>query len=127
MRSREWRLAARPRGWPEPSDFELAERDVPGPAAGQVLVRNEFFSVDPYMRGRMNDAPGYAAPYQIGKAMYGGAVGRVVESAADDLPVGTLVRTNRGWRSSAPPPSRSGCPSTARRRRRTSACSACRG
>jgi NADPH-dependent curcumin reductase CurA len=98
MRSREWRLAARPKGWPEPTDFELAERDVPGPAAGQVLVRNEFFSVDPYMRGRMNDARSYAAPYQVGKVMYGGAVGRVVESAADTLPVGTLVRTNRGWR-----------------------------
>ena len=67
--SREIRLASRPTGEPEPSNFELAEAEVGDPADGEILVRNTFMSVDPYMRGRMNAAKSYAAPYEIGKTL----------------------------------------------------------
>lgn len=96
--SREWRLVRRPRGWPEPDDFALVTREVRDPRPGEVLVRNLFMSVDPYMRGRMNAGPSYAAAYELDRAMYGGAVGRVVRSASDRLPEGSVVRTSRGWR-----------------------------
>ena len=62
---REIRLAARPTGMPQPRDFTLAEVDVPDPAAGEVLVRNLWMSVDPYMRPRMNDAPSYVPAYEL--------------------------------------------------------------
>jgi NADPH-dependent curcumin reductase CurA len=104
--NREWRLVRRPHGWPVAEDFELAETDVPQPRDGQVLVRNLVMSVDPYMRGRMNDARSYAAPYELGKAMYGGAVGRVEASTVDALPVGAVVRHGLGWREWAVVPAR---------------------
>ena len=78
MKSREVRLARRPHGEPVPEDFELAEVELPEPGEGKLLVRNVFMSVDPYMRGRMSDAPSYVPPYELGKVMYGGAVGEVV-------------------------------------------------
>ena len=81
--SREVRLASRPEGEPQPSDFELAETEVADPADGELIVRNTFMSVDPYMRGRMSDAKSYAAPYELGEVMHGGAVGEVVASGAD--------------------------------------------
>jgi NADPH-dependent curcumin reductase CurA len=74
----EIRLARRPHGAPVPEDFEVAEVAAPAPGDGELLVRNTWMSVDPYMRGRMNDAKSYAAPYELGKAMYGGAVGDVL-------------------------------------------------
>ena len=83
--SREIRLASRPVGEPQPSDFELAETEVADPADGELIVRNTFMSVDPYMRGRMSDAKSYAAPYELGEAMHGGAVGEVVASARRGL------------------------------------------
>jgi NADPH-dependent curcumin reductase CurA len=96
---REWQLIRRPRGWPELDDFRLVEAPVREPRSGrEVLVRNVVMSVDPYMRGRMNDAESYAAPYQLNEAMYGGAVGRVEQSDVPSLPVGTLVRHYLGWR-----------------------------
>ncbi|MFG1806268.1 NADP-dependent oxidoreductase [Streptomyces sp. NPDC049040] len=98
LTGREWRLAARPAGWPTPADFDLAETAVPEPGPGQVLVRNLFLSVDPYMRGRMNDAKSYAAPYELGQAMTGAAVGRVVASAAEGVAVGDHVLHGLGWR-----------------------------
>jgi NADPH-dependent curcumin reductase CurA len=104
--SREVRLAARPVGEPKPSDFELAEVDVPSPAEGQVLVRNLWMSVDPYMRGRMNDTKSYVPPFQIGKALEGGAVGEVVESTVDTHAVGDLVLSNTGWREMAVGPAK---------------------
>ena len=94
MKSREVRLARRPHGEPVPEDFELAETDLPEPGEGRLLVRNIFMSVDPYMRGRMSDAPSYVPPYELGKAMYGGAVGEVV--GGDEA--GTLVVHQLGWR-----------------------------
>lgn len=100
-KGREWHLVRRPQGRPRPEDFALVEVDVADPADGQVLVRNVFSSVDPYMRGRMNEGRSYAAPYRLGEAMYGGAVGIVQASRADALPEGTAVLSNAGWRTHA--------------------------
>ena len=100
-RSREIRLAARPRGAPVASDFELAEVELPDPADGQILVRNAFVSVDPYMRGRMNDAKSYVPPFALGEPMRGGAVGVVVASRDDGWPEGTWVQHDLGWREAA--------------------------
>lgn len=91
------RLAARPRGWPTREDFAMVQVELPPLASGEVRVRNQYVSVDPYMRGRMNDTRSYVAPYQLGEIITGGAVGQVVESAAPDLPVGTLVLHQHGW------------------------------
>src|ERR1700760_1945307 len=91
-------LASRPSGWPTDDNFALTEADRPDLADGQVRVRNLFMSVDPYMRGRMNDIKSYIPPFQLDKPMLGGAVGRVVESRSDDLAVGDLVEHMRGWR-----------------------------
>ncbi|HKY26105.1 MAG TPA: NADP-dependent oxidoreductase [Gaiella sp.] len=96
--SREIRLAARPRGAPVSSDFELAEREVPDPGDGELVIRNAFVSVDPYMRGRMNDVKSYVPPFAIGEPMTGGAVGQVVASRNDRFPEGTWVVHDLGWR-----------------------------
>jgi len=97
-RSSEVQLAARPRGEPVESDFQLVSTEVPDPGPGQVLVRNLVMSVDPYMRGRMNDVPSYAPPWQLGQPVDGGAVGEVVASQVDELPAGSLVVHGLGWR-----------------------------
>jgi NADPH-dependent curcumin reductase CurA len=94
----EIRLAARPTGMPRPADFELAEVQVPDPGPGQVLVRNTWMSVDPYMRPRMNDVPSYVPPYQLGRALDGPAVGEVVASRAAGLAEGDTVAHWQGWR-----------------------------
>ncbi|PRX45505.1 hypothetical protein B0I33_109168 [Prauserella shujinwangii] len=101
MPATEVRLAARPHGMPTLDDFEIVDVDVPEPAPGQVLVRNRWLSVDPYMRGRMNAAKSYAEPYEVGKVMHGGAIGEVVRSTVDDLAVGDLVLHGLGWRTHA--------------------------
>lgn len=91
-------LVRRPVGWPEPDDFRTVEVTYVDPAPGQVRVVNEFLSVDPYMRGRMNDVRSYIPPFALGETMTGGAVGRVVASTVEDLPVGALVLHQHGWR-----------------------------
>ncbi|QTV80350.1 NADP-dependent oxidoreductase [Microbacterium sp. NIBRBAC000506063] len=91
-------FASRPVGWPSEENFRTTVVEYGDPAPGQVRVRNEFISVDPYMRGRMSAAKSYTAGYALGETMTGGAVGRVIESAAEGLPVGTLVLHNLGWR-----------------------------
>jgi NADPH-dependent curcumin reductase CurA len=96
--SREWHLLSRPVGWPKPEDFALVEAPLPQPGEGQILVRNEYLSVDPYMRGRMSAAKSYVAPYELNKPMQGGAVGRVVASRADGFAVGDHVLHFGGWR-----------------------------
>lgn len=96
--SREIRLAARPRGESAPTDFALAEAGAGPPGEGQVLVRNRCMSVDPYMRGRMNDARSYVPPFRLGEPLEGGAVGEVVESRAEGFAEGDLVLSNAGWR-----------------------------
>jgi NADPH-dependent curcumin reductase CurA len=106
MQSREIRLAARPNGEPRLEDFALAQVDLRQPAAGEVLVQNLYFSVDPYMRGRMNDSKSYVPPFAIGKAMEGSAVGLVVAAADSSLPVGALVLSMFGWREGFVAPAR---------------------
>src|SRR6185312_14921262 len=91
-------LVRRPVGEPVPEDFAAVEAPVAAPAAGQVLVRNDWLSVDPYMRGRMNDVKSYVPPFALGEAMEGGAVGTVIESADDAVPVGATVLHMAGWR-----------------------------
>jgi NADPH-dependent curcumin reductase CurA len=99
--SREVHLAARPQGEPVASDFSLVDVDVADPPQGSLLVRNMFMSVDPYMRGRMNDGKSYIAPFQIGAPLDGDAVGTVIESSADGFKVGDTVVHPLGWRSIA--------------------------
>ncbi len=95
--NRQVRLAARPVGLPQESDFELAERPVPQPAPGQALIRVLYLSLDPYMRGRMSGGKSYAAPVRVGGVMTGGAVGEVVCSEAGELAPGDLVEGYLGW------------------------------
>jgi NADPH-dependent curcumin reductase CurA len=95
---REWHLVSRPVGWPEPADFALVEAEVRQPGPGEVLVRNAYVSVDPYMRGRMSAAKSYVAPFELGKTMQGGAVGEVVASNAEGIEVGDHVLHFLGWR-----------------------------
>jgi NADPH-dependent curcumin reductase CurA len=96
--SREVRLASRPQGVPTLDNFSFATVDVSDPQPGEVLVRNVCMSVDPYMRGRMNEGKSYVPPFQIGQPLEGGAVGRVVASQDEKLPVGTFVQSIYGWR-----------------------------
>jgi NADPH-dependent curcumin reductase CurA len=81
-----------------PGDFAVVDREVPHPGQGQVLVRNHFISVDPYMRGRMNDVKSYSPPFAVGQAMDGGAVGSVIASNSPQLAPGDIVLHMHGWR-----------------------------
>jgi NADPH-dependent curcumin reductase CurA len=90
-------LVSRPAGWPTHENFRTVAVAHDALRPGQVRVRNEFVSVDPYMRGRMNDVRSYVAPFALGETIPGGAIGRVVESAADGVPVGAVVLHQHGW------------------------------
>jgi NADPH-dependent curcumin reductase CurA len=94
-------LASRPVGEPKPSDFRLEEYPVPQPGAGEVLLRAQWLSLDPYMRGRMSDAPSYAKPVGIGAVMEGGTVGEVVASNNDRFAPGDIVLGHTGWQTHA--------------------------
>lgn len=97
--SREIRLASRPVGEPSAENFELAETELAAnPPADRLLVRNLYMSVDPYMRGRMREGRSYAAPFAIGEALTGGAVGEVVASSHPAFVPGDRVLHNYGWR-----------------------------
>jgi NADPH-dependent curcumin reductase CurA len=96
--SREIRLVSRPTGTPVAANFETVATEVGSPGAGEVLVRNSFMSVDPYMRGRMTERESYIPPFQIGAVLQGGAIGEVVESNADGFARGDLVSSFFGWR-----------------------------
>jgi NADPH-dependent curcumin reductase CurA len=96
--SREIRLKNRPVGLPSESDFELATVPMPTPGMGEVLVRNLYMSVDPYMRGRMLDQPSYVQPFQVGQPLDGGCVGEVVQSQGGKFQVGDHVLGRKGWR-----------------------------
>ncbi|MFB9527040.1 NADP-dependent oxidoreductase [Nonomuraea roseola] len=98
---RQINLASRPSGWPTADNFDLVEVGSQPLEEGQVRVRNQFMSVDPYMRGRMNDVPSYIPPFQLGRPLDGGAVGVVVESRSGDLAEGDLVLHGLGWRDEA--------------------------
>ncbi|MFF0061686.1 NADP-dependent oxidoreductase [Streptomyces sp. NPDC005279] len=95
---REWHLVARPHGWPKAEDFALRETPVTAPGEGQILVRNLHFSVDPYMRGRMNDVKSYVPPFKLDHPMDGGAVGEVIASNAEGFAVGDHILHGLGWR-----------------------------
>ncbi|MGT2515312.1 NADP-dependent oxidoreductase [Sphingomonas panni] len=101
-----WHLVRRPQGMPVMEDFAL--RDLPRRelAEGEVRIANRWLSVDPYMRGRMNDVKSYVPPFQLDAPMDGGAVGEVIESRAADLPVGTRVQHMAGWRDEAVVPAK---------------------
>ena len=98
IESREIRLASRPSGIPTAANFARAQIELKPLQRQQVLVRNLFMSVDPYMRGRMNDRKSYVPPFEIGKVLEGGAVGEVVESRAKEFKAGDAVVSNFGWR-----------------------------
>ncbi|NYI06362.1 NADP-dependent oxidoreductase [Allostreptomyces psammosilenae] len=95
---REIRLASRPVGEAGPEQFTLAEAPVPTPGPGQILVRNTWMSVDPYMRGRMDEGESYIPPFEVGAPLEGSAVGEVVASRSDAVPVGATVTHFLGWR-----------------------------
>lgn len=90
-------LASRPHGWPSPENFRLEETAIPPLGEGEVRVRNQYLSLDPYMRGRMNDAKSYALPQMLNETMGGAAVGEVVESRSSHFAVGDTVRGMLGW------------------------------
>lgn len=98
VRSTQIQLVARPSGWPTPENFRTVTVEYGDLQPGQVRVVNEFLSVDPYMRGRMNDVKSYIPPFALDETMTGGAIGRVVASTADELPVGAVVLHQYGWR-----------------------------
>ncbi len=104
--SRQIVLAARPHGEPTPAEFRLEDAEVPDPGPGEVLVRNRWMSVDPYLRGRMNDARSYVPPFQVGAPLDGGAVGEVVASGDPAVPEGSTVLHGLGWRELALVPAR---------------------
>jgi NADPH-dependent curcumin reductase CurA len=94
-------LAARPSGLPKPSDFRLEEAPIPQPADGEVLLRIQYLSLDPYMRGRMDDRKSYSTPTALGQEMEGGTVGVVLESRSLDFKPGDTVLSHSGWQSHA--------------------------
>lgn len=99
--TRQIHLASRPHGTPTADDFRLVEVALPPLADGEILVANTAMSVDPYMRGRMNDARSYIPPFRIDEPLDGGAVGTVVASRSSEMPVGAEVLHGLGWREHA--------------------------
>jgi len=121
-------LAARPQGCPKPSDFRLEETEIPTPGTGQVLLRVQYLSLDPYMRGRMDDRKSYATPVPLGDIMQGESVATVIASKHPGYSEGDIVLAQPGWRTYAVG-SRT-CASSirlSRRSRRRSAYSGCPG
>ncbi|HTL90059.1 MAG TPA: NADP-dependent oxidoreductase [Leptolyngbya sp.] len=98
MMSREIHLVSRPNGMVNADNFALVQTELKPLQDQQVLVRNLYLSVDPYMRGRMNDGKSYVPPFELGKVMEGGAVGEVIQSRAEAFKLGDIVTSNFGWR-----------------------------
>ena len=98
MTNRQVTLSSRPQGYPTLSDFSVLESQVPEPAEGEVLVKALWLSLDPYMRGRMNDAQSYAPSVQIGEVIVGGVVGRIERSRTPAFSEGEIVTGPLGWR-----------------------------
>src|SRR6516162_3100818 len=94
-------LASRPKGPPTSSDFRLETGSIPAPAEGQILLKTTYLSLDPYMRGRMNDAESYAPPVDVGGVMEGEVIAEVVQSRHPAYRVGELVQSKIGWRTHA--------------------------
>jgi NADPH-dependent curcumin reductase CurA len=91
------RLASRPSGWVTADNFSFSEEAIPKPGDGEVLVRNIYLSVDPYMRGRMNDVKSYIPPFQVGEVLQAGVVSQVIESRFDGIDEGDFVTGMLGW------------------------------
>lgn len=91
-------LASRPTGWPSQDNFTTVTVTYPDLGPGQIRVRNDYMSVDPYMRGRLNEGRSYIPPFQIGDTLTGGAIGTVIDSNSSDHPVGATVIHQYGWR-----------------------------
>ena len=99
--ARAWSLKSRPTGMPTHDNFAMVEMPGASLEAGQVRIANRWLSVDPYMRGRMNDVKSYTPPFALGEPMQGGAVGEIVESAAEGFAAGDMVLHMAGWRDEA--------------------------
>jgi NADPH-dependent curcumin reductase len=97
IRNKQWLLASRPKAWVRESDFRLQEVEVPSLQDGQVLIKVSYLSLDPYMRGRMNETRSYAPPQPLGAVMTGGTVGDVVESRHSSYKAGETVVGMGGW------------------------------
>jgi len=104
--ARAWHLKSRPNGMPTDDNFELKDTALPEVGDGMMRVRNHWLSVDPYMRGRMNDVKSYVPAFQVGEPMDGGAIGEVIESKAEGFSPGDLVQHMSGWRDEAVIPAR---------------------
>jgi hypothetical protein len=94
-------LASRPIGIPTPADFRLETGSLPVPSDGQLLLQTKYLSLDPYMRGRMNDAKSYAAPVELGEVMEGEVIAEILESRHPAYRQGDLVQGRTGWRTHA--------------------------
>jgi NADPH-dependent curcumin reductase CurA len=101
VKARQIVLAARPQGRPKPSDFRLEETAIPTPSAGQVLLRVQYLSLDPYMRNRMDDRKSYAKPVPLGGVMEGESVATVIASQHPAYSEGDIVLAPAGWRTHA--------------------------
>jgi NADPH-dependent curcumin reductase CurA len=101
MTARQIVLAARPKGRPQLTDFRLEETAIPQPASEQLLLETQYLSLDPYMRGRMDDRKSYAKPLQVGDVMTGEAVARVLASNHSDYAEGDIVLAPTGWQTHA--------------------------
>ncbi len=101
---RAWHLKSRPQGMPTMDNFELKEAPLGELRDGWIRVENKWLSVDPYMRGRMNDVKSYVPPFEVGEPLQGGAVGKVVETRSPDFAEGETVFHMQGWRESASGP-----------------------
>ena len=95
--NRQITLTARPVGFPKDSDFEMVESPIPEPGDGEIVIQTHYMSVDPYMRGRMNEGRSYAKGVDIGEVMVGGAVGEVVASRHPDFAEGDFANASIGW------------------------------
>ena len=97
MKNKQILLASRPQGAVSESDFKLVEADIPQAGDGEFVVRNHYLSLDPYMRGRMDEAKSYAQSAAVGDVMVGTTVGEVIESKHAKFKVGDFVETRTGW------------------------------
>ena len=98
VKSRQITLASRPEGEPKPANFKVVETEVREPAEGEMLLKTQWLSLDPYMRGRMSAAKSYAKPVEVGEVMVGGTVAEVVASKNKDYKPGDIVLSYDGWR-----------------------------
>lgn len=98
MKTKEIRLKSRPDGMPTKDNFEFKETEVPTVKDGEVLLKGFFYSVDPYMRGRMNEGKSYVAPFKVGEPLSGGVIAEVIESKSSDFKKGDKVQANLPWK-----------------------------